>query len=272
MQDKPLQVALITGGSSGLGYSLAELLGMDGYKVLILARENNRIKNALQKLSAKGIDARGISCDVTNGKQLHEASLLVGSDYGNIDFLVLNAGSVSTRLVVDYDSPEALKSDLENDLWGTVQSAYYFVPLLKEGSKVLMTSSGFGLIGAAGYSTYCAAKAGIINFGESLRRELLYKKIAVYVSVPGDMDTSQFEAEIAGQPEWMKAQSSPRKLMSAEIAAKKILGQCRGYSKFLIAPSNDVRLLIVVSKLLPRRLRDKLLDSMFPRPKQIIKG
>jgi short-subunit dehydrogenase len=263
----PSQVALITGGSSGLGYAMAELLGNAGYRILILARDEGRIERAVNQLSENDIEVKGLPCDITNSDQLRDTAAFVRSEYGNIDFLVLNAGSVSTRLIIDYNSPEELKSDLENDLWGTVQSAYFFVPLLKEGSKVLMTSSGFGLMGAAGYSTYCAAKAGIINFGESLRRELLYKKIAVYVSVPADMDTPQFSAEIAGQPEWMKEQSSPRKLMSAGFAAKKILSQCRGNSKFLIVPGNDVRLLILASKLLPRRLRDKLLDSMFPRPK-----
>ncbi len=261
------RVALITGGSSGLGFSFAEVLGKEGYQVIILARNKERIDKALEGLAVNRIKASGIACDVTSEINLRAAASSVKSSYGGIDFLVLNAGSVSTKLLCDYAGPEELKSDLETDLWGIIQSAYFFVPLLNEGSRVLMTSSGFGLMGSAGYSTYCAAKAGIINFGESLRRELLYRKIAVYVTVPGDMDTPQFAAEIAGQPGWMKEQSSPRKLMSTQLAAKKILRQCRGHSKFLIVPSADVRLLIFVSKLLPRKLRDKLLDRMFPRPR-----
>jgi short-subunit dehydrogenase len=261
------RVALITGGSSGLGFSFAELLGKEGYQVIILARNKERIDKAIERLEENRINARGFACDITNENQLRDTVSFVKSTCGSIDFLALNAGSVSTKLLCDYADPGELKKDLETDLWGTVQSAWFFVPLLNEGSRVLMTSSGFGLMGSAGYSTYCAAKAGIINFGESLRRELLYRKIAVYVTVPGDMDTPQFAGEIAGQPGWMKEQSSPRKLMSTQVAAKKILRQCRGYSKFLIVPGADVRLLIFVSKILPRKLRDILLDRMFPRPR-----
>jgi 3-dehydrosphinganine reductase len=129
-----------------------------------------------------------------------------------------------------------------------------------------MISSGFGIMGAAGYSMYCAAKAGVVNFGESLRRELLCKKIGVYVACPGDMDTPQFRNEVKNQPEWMK-QSSPRKVVPVENAAKKILSQCKGHKKYLIVTGSDVKLLAIASKLLPRKWRDSLLDGMLPRPK-----
>lgn len=260
-------IALITGGSSGLGYAFATWLGTRGYDIYILARDKSRLRISVEKLSEIQVHATGIACDVTSPVQLQEAAEKISNLSAKVDFLILNAGSVSTKLLTDYADPEELKSDLENDLWGTIQSAYYFVPLLREGSRVLLTSSGFGLMGAAGYSTYCAAKAGIIYFGESLRRELLHRKIQVYVTCPGDMDTPQFAAEIAGQPGWMKAQSSPRKLMSAEKAADKILRNCKGRMRFLIIPSSDVKMLLIASRLLPRKWRDRLLDNMFPRPK-----
>lgn len=259
--------ALITGGSSGLGLAYAEILGIQGYQIVILARDTQRIQDSVKTLSEKGIDAYGFSCDITNESQLKNSVDQVKNLTKQIDFLILNAGQVSTCLVSDYSSVIELKSDLEVDLWGVIQSAYFFIPFLKDGSKVLMTSSGYGMMGAAGYSTYCAAKAGIINFGESLRRELLCRKIGVYVVCPGDMDTPQFRGEIAGQPHWMKEQASPRKLRDVKSEAKRILTQCRGTSKFLILPDNDVKLLSIVIKLLPRRLKDKLLDRLFPRPR-----
>jgi short-subunit dehydrogenase len=261
------KTALITGGSSGLGYTIAGLLGKKGYHVIILARNKERIDRAVENLRADQITLHGLVCDITVEKELRDVASWIRSEGIRIDFLVLNAGTVSTKLLCDYPDVHELKKDLEIDLWGTIQSAYFFVPFLTEGSKVLMTSSGFGLMGSAGYSVYCAAKAGIINFGESLRRELLHQNIGVYVTCPGDMDTPQFAGEIAGQPAWMKKQSSPRKLMPADKAAKRILKKCKGHSKFLIIPSSDVRLLQIASKLLPRKLRDYLLDSMFPRPK-----
>ncbi|NTW31281.1 MAG: SDR family NAD(P)-dependent oxidoreductase [Bacteroidetes bacterium] len=260
------KTAVITGGSSGLGYALAELLGEQGYHIVLLARNKQRLDDAVAELAKKNYAVNGIICDITNENQVREASEKLKADYGKIDFLILSAGEVTTKLLCDYNGTAELKKDIDIDLWGTIQSAYFFTPLLVNGSKMLMISSGFGIMGAAGYSIYCAAKAGIVNFGESLRRELLYKNIAVYVACPGDMDTPQFRNEVKNQPEWMK-QESPRKVMPVEVAAKKILKQCNGHKKYLIITGSDVKLLATASKILPRKWRDWLLDNMLPRPK-----
>ena len=260
------KTAVITGGSSGLGFALAELLGRQGYHIVLLARNKQRLDNAIDELVKKNYTANGIICDITNENQVREATQKLKTDYGKIDFLILNAGEVTTKLLCDYSSIPELKKDLDIDLWGTIQTAYFFTPLLVEGSKILMTSSGFGIMGAAGYSIYCAAKAGVVNFGESLRRELLYKKIAVYVACPPDMDTPQFRNEVKNQPVWMK-QSSPRKCMPVEVAAAQMLKQCKGHKKYLIVTGSDVKLLAAATKILPRKWRDGLLDGMLPRPK-----
>lgn len=259
------KTAVITGGSSGLGFSIAEQLGSEGYQIAILARNQQRIDNAIIKLASKNIKAKGFSCDVTNEHQLQEASESVKAEFGKIDFLVINAGEVTTKLLNDYTSVSELKKDLEIDLWGTIQTAYFFTPMLVEGSKLLMISSGFGLIGGAGYSTYCAAKAGVINFGESLRREFLYKNINVYVACPGDMDTPQYQNEIKGQPQWLKKDSA-RKVMAVDIAARKILKKCNGKARFLIVTGADTNLLMFVSRILPRTWTNRLIDMALPRP------
>lgn len=264
------KLALITGGSSGLGLSFAKQLGKQGYQIIILARNKQRSEQAIDLLKDIGVEAKAILCDITKEEEVREAAIKVKSEYHKIDFLILNAGEVTPKLLCDYINVTELKNDLEVDLWGTIQCAYFFSPLLEEGAKVLMTSSGFGLMGAAGYSIYCAAKAGIINFAESLRRELLYKKIGVYVACPGDMDTPQLQYELAHQPDWMK-QSSPRKTMPVEIAAQKILRKCKGNLKFLIIVGADTKLLTIVTKLLPRKWRDKMIDNMIPRPKKNVK-
>jgi short-subunit dehydrogenase len=249
-----------------LGYALADLLGGQGYQIALLARNKQRLDSAVSELAKKNYKVSGIICDVTSEEQVREASEKLKADYGKIDFLILNAGEVTTKLLHEYSGVAELRKDLDIDLWGTIQTAYFFTPLLVEGSKMLMTSSGFGIMGSAGYSIYCAAKAGVVNFGESLRRELLYKNIAVYVACPGDMDTPQFRNEVKNSPEWMK-QGSPRKCMPVEVAAKKMINQCKGHKKFMIITGSDVKLLAIASKILPRKWRDGLLDGMMPRPK-----
>lgn len=259
--------ALITGGSSGLGLAYARNLGLAGYEIIILARNQERIDKALRMLSNLGIKAYGISSDITDTRKLSEAVDNVQNIAGKLDFLILNAGEVTPRLLVDFTSAEDLKKDIDIDLWGTVLSAWHFVPLMKEGSKILMTSSGFGLIGAAGYPTYCAAKAGVINFAASLRRELLVKKISVYVTCPGDTDTPQLAGELADQPQWMKEQNAPRKILPADIMAGRILKKCKGNARLMILPNGDIRLLNLVLRLLPEKLTNRLLDHVFPRPR-----
>jgi len=260
------KIAVITGGSSGLGFAFAEILGEQGYQIVLLARNKERLDKAIDDLTKKNIETKGIICDITSENDVRDASEKLKADYGKIDFLILNAGEVTTKLLADYTDVKEIKKDLDIDLWGTIQTAYFFTPLLVEGSKLLMTSSGFGLMGPAGYSIYAAAKAGVVNFGESLRRELLCKKIGVYVACPGDMDTPQFRNEVANQPEWMK-QSSPRNVVPVEGSAKKILNQCKGHKKYLIITGSDVKLLQIGSKILPRKWRDSLIDGMLPRPK-----
>ena len=257
--------ALITGGSSGLGFNLATQLGKNGYRVIILARNQAKIDQAVGQLNKENIDVIGISCDTTDEAGLEKTFDSVKSEFGKIDFLILNAGVVTTKLLSDYTDSASLKQDVEIDLWGTILTTWRFLPLLDQGSKILMISSGFGLMGTAGYSMYCAAKAGIVNFAESLRRELLVKNINVYVACPGDMDTPQFHEEIKNSPGWMKKQT-PRKMTSTGIVAARILKQCKGKRKFLIIPASDVKLLVVVSKIVPRKFRDFLLDNMFPQP------
>jgi NAD(P)-dependent dehydrogenase (short-subunit alcohol dehydrogenase family) len=265
------RTALITGGSSGLGLSLAKKLGSAGYAVVILARDQDRIERALGELRALNISATGYGCDVSDERRLAEVSKHVAAEHGALDFLVLNAGVVTTRLLDDYAEPAEIRRDLEINLLGVIFCSHFFAPLLRQGARLLMVSSGFGLMGAAGYSVYCASKAGIVNFAESLRRELLCHDIRVHVACPGDMDTPQFENEMRTQPDWMK-QDSPRSVLPVDVAAQRILEQCRGRGKFLILSSADVRLLAALTKILPRAVRDYLLDRLMPRPKSAGSG
>jgi short-subunit dehydrogenase len=244
---------------------MAQNLGRAGYRLFLLARNESQLQQAAAQLQQAGIVVDTYRADVSRESDLSQVAIELQRTVGHIDFLILNAGMVTVKLLRDYSSTDELRQDLDIDLWGTIMSAYSFQPLLREGSKILMISSGFGLMGAAGYSIYCAAKAGVVNFAEALRRELLSQKIQVFVACPGDIDTPQYAFEMQSQPDWMQKET-PRKLMKPEEAARIILGACRQEKRFLITNSSDVRLLMLVSKLLPRRWRDWLLDRMFPRP------
>jgi 3-dehydrosphinganine reductase len=258
------KTALITGGSSGLGFELAKSLSMHGHVPVILARNQEKIENALTELRLIQLEALGFSCDIADANRLKEVCALVRERRESIDFLAINAGAVTVHLLSEYPDAEILKRDLETNLWGAILTVHTFLPLLHPGSKILFISSGFGLMGPAGCSVYAASKAGMINFAESLRRELLGYYITVHVACPGDMATPQFFEERRTMPEWMK-QQAPRGMMHPRVAAEKILKKCRK-KRFLIIINPEIFALILLGKFTPRRLRDFLLDRMFPLP------
>jgi NAD(P)-dependent dehydrogenase (short-subunit alcohol dehydrogenase family) len=260
------KIALITGGSSGLGLSMAKKLAGEGYTPILVARNTAKLDNAVNVIKNAGFAAKAFTADVSKVSEIERVAREVEKEFGEIHFLVLNAGVVHTKLLLDYDNMDTLKEVLEIDLWGTVLCARCFVPLMKSGSRILLVSSAFALIGGAGYSTYCAAKAGVMNFGESLRRELLSKSIAVYVACPADIDTPQYEQEIADSPSWMNSSHRNRPL-SADVAAKRILKKCTG-SRFLIIINSDVLLLQFIARIFPRRLKDLIIDHSLPSPQK----
>jgi short-subunit dehydrogenase len=259
--------ALITGGSSGLGFAIAKNLAEKGYVPLLIARKKDKLDEAVNALKKMGFNGDGFQGDITSPKDLTSIFETIKRRFEKIDFLVLNAGVVTVSLLADYSEYVKMKEDIEIDLWGTILSTRIFMSLLKPGSQILLISSALGLIGAAGYSTYCAAKAGIVNFAEAIRRELLFKDISVYVACPADIDTPQYVEERKSMPEWMlKAGSGRRSLLSPEKAAEKILTQCKG-KKFLITINSEISLLRILNKALPWRIVSSILDSSLPRPK-----
>lgn len=259
------RVALITGGSSGLGLALARHLAGQGYIPVIMARNEQRLDAAVALLRQTGQEAFGYAGDVTRPGDLMDVVHKVETRFSGVDFLIVNAGVVHVNLLEDFTNLDDLKADIETDLWGAVLSTRVFAPLLTPGAKVLFISSGFGLMGTAGYTAYCAAKAGVINFAAALRRELLRRKIAVYVACPADIDTPQYREEQASMPGWMHAAGARKRVMAPEIAAAKIIRKCTG-DRFLILINFEVQLLMFVNRLLPLRWVNAILDRLFPRP------
>jgi short-subunit dehydrogenase len=258
------KTALITGGSSGLGFEFARQLGECGYAPILLARDQKKLDNAVVTLAKQGITAVGYAGDITDEVRLHAIAEEIEAANGTIDFLILNAGVVTVQLLSLFNDASEAKRDMEINLGGTILSAWTFLPLVNRGGSVLMISSAFGLMGPAAYSVYAASKAGVISFAESLRRELLCKKISVHVACPADMDTPQLHEEHKRLPAWFKA-GDPRRAISPQLAARRILKQCNRKT-FLIIIQFEIHLLNIMNRFLPRRMRDYFLDRMFPVP------
>lgn len=261
------KLALITGGSSGLGYEMARQLRAQGYGLILLARDRLKLERARQSLLAggEGPPVHVVSCDLADDVAVERAFVDVRALCQRIDFLILNAGVASIELVEDYPSLAAVTGNLRANLLGAVATTHLALPLLSAGSRILFVSSGFAFVGPAGYTLYATAKAGLNVFADGLRRELLRRKIAVHVTCPGDIDTPMYQGELRTMPDWIRAKMGRAKPMPADKAALYILERCfRG--RYMIVPSADVRLLIAIQSLLPRWLSMRLIDRILPLP------
>ena len=136
-------VAVITGGSSGLGLSMARRLARDGYALALLARQTGPLETAAAETQAHGAETFVLPCEVTCHDQMIHAAQETRTRFGRVDFLIVNAGVIYPGLVEDIDRIDDLKAHIEINLWGAVLTVRTFAPLLTHGGRILFVSSGF---------------------------------------------------------------------------------------------------------------------------------
>ncbi|MCJ8144631.1 SDR family NAD(P)-dependent oxidoreductase [Ancylobacter sp. A5.8] len=190
---------LITGGSSGIGFALAEAFLAKGARVAISGRRADRVAQAVARLEAGGRGAHGIVADVATSEgraaTLDEALAALGG----LDILVNNAGGVRAGRLEN--TPEAeLLAMIEVDLVAPILLTRDALPALRASGDavVVNVASGIALIGAPFYATYAAVKAGLARFGESLRRELKGEGVHVMTAYPAGTDTPMMASNRAG--------------------------------------------------------------------------
>jgi len=261
------KTALITGGSSGIGFALADELVRRGLNVILVARRMELLKEAKVKLEGLtdktgSVSVKIVSADVSSIHSVRIAEEDIGRDISSIDMLINCAGVLKPALLEDF-TDEEINNQIQINLLGMINVTRQFLKYLSEGSTVINISSALGLFGMAGYTAYSASKFGIIGFSDALRRELKSRKISVHVVCPSDVDTPQFKQEHDDMPEWMKTESRPKAVSPALVARKILRGAKRG--KFYILTNGMVKLLVVFLRLFPGLTRI-ILDGIFPRP------
>jgi short-subunit dehydrogenase len=261
------KVALITGGSSGLGLEMARQLSLKNYDLVLLARDAVKLKSVktfLERGNAR-ITVHTFVCDVSDEEAICATFEEVRKHIQGIDFLIINAAIATIDLLGDYKTLHEVTRNLKINLLGSVASTYLGIPLLRRDAHVLFISSGFGLVGAAGYSLYAASKGGLNNFADAIRRELLPHKIHVHLACLGDLDTPMYAGELEAMPAWIKAKMGRGKPMKVDAAATDILKGCFR-RQFRINLSGDVKLLILIQKLLPQKISTYVIDRILPFP------
>tara|TARA_B100000427_G_scaffold249628_1_gene212816 strand:- start:12672 stop:13472 length:801 start_codon:yes stop_codon:yes gene_type:complete len=258
------KISLITGGASGIGLAFAQQLVSENYTVCIVGRNQKKLNEAKQSILDLGGQCVTYRGDVSKWDDLTQIADDFKQKFSSLDLLVVNAGVIYANTVADMPI-ENIESIFQTNLIGAVKTTKLFSPLMPNKSQILFMASGFGIIGAAGYASYCASKAGMMVFAESLKRELLHKKIKVQVACPADTDTPQYQLEKINKPSWLRVNKQVNIKSAAKVVS--IIRKKQRTNRFFIFTSMDVFIAHFLSKISPRNFRDMTLNILLPRPR-----
>ena len=206
------QVAVITGGSRGIGLATARLFLDRGAKVAICARNPENLQAAEKKLGRAG-EIEAVLADVRDISQIQNFIDRAHERFGRIDVLVNNAGRVTSGQFADQPL-ESIDEIIDVNLKGVLYSTRAVLPVMlaQQSGVIVSVSSGAGLAGFAGLVTYCASKFGVTGFTESLSREVLIHGIRVYAVCPGRVAT-EMQQEYSGRRQGMPPERVADKIL-----------------------------------------------------------
>ncbi|MEW6717993.1 MAG: SDR family oxidoreductase [Chloroflexota bacterium] len=260
------KLALITGGSSGIGLALAKELAGHGARVWLLARRKDALSEAQKKISSA---CRTISMDVSDWNQVKRAVGQVIRESGVPDIIINSAGVTQPGYVQELDV-DIFRQMMEINYMGTVHVVKALLPgIIERGSgHIINISSAAGFLGVFGYSAYGASKYAVRGFSDVLRVELKPHGIRVSVAFPPDTDTPQLAYEAPFKPPETKALSGTTKILSPEVVAREILSAAaRG--KYIILPGFDTKLLYHLNNMLGNGVY-AIMDWLITRARQKI--
>jgi len=185
------KVAVVTGGTRGIGYRIAERLLENGASVVICSREGTAVQKATESLKKKvGGRVEGIATDVRDYHQVERLMALAEEKFGGIDILVNNAG-IGIFRSVDKLSPEEWDAVIETNLSGCFYCVRAAAPRMKRrgGGYIFNISSLAGKNAFAGGAAYNASKFGLNGFSEAMMLDLRYDNIRTSYIMPGSVAT-----------------------------------------------------------------------------------
>ncbi|MFP4116687.1 MAG: SDR family NAD(P)-dependent oxidoreductase [Candidatus Aenigmatarchaeota archaeon] len=182
------KVAIVTGGSSGIGKAIAERYVEEGAEVVIADIDKEKGKKVAEKVGCKFK-----KCDVSDWKSVKELVDSTAKDYGRLDIIVNNAG-IGSQSTIEEMSIDEWKKILSVDLDGVMHGTKAAVDYLKETEGcVINMGSIYGLTGDIGATAYNAAKGGVVNFTRSVADDLAQYNIRVNSICPGFVETPMIE-------------------------------------------------------------------------------
>jgi NAD(P)-dependent dehydrogenase (short-subunit alcohol dehydrogenase family) len=188
------RAALVTGGSSGIGFAIARVLGEDGYALTVSARRAKKLEAAADELRGEGLEVESVPAQMTDEDDVVNLVAAHREKYGRLDVLVNNAG-IGIGQPIEEIRTKLLDMQLDVNVRSLIIATREALPMLKEAGAehgkalIVNTASIAGKSGQAWLSIYAATKAAVINFSAGTQKELGDAGIQVTALAPAFVDT-----------------------------------------------------------------------------------
>lgn len=189
------KTALITGGTTGLGYEMARRYVEEGARVLITGRSQEKVDQAVSEL---GNNVQGIAADSSKVAELDKLADKVKETFGHVDILIANAGNGIFAHISEVDEA-TYDRQFDLNVKGVFFTVQKILPLMKKGGSIILTSSAVNAKGAPAGSLYFASKAAVRSFVRSMAAELGGRGIRVNSLSPGLIPTKFFKNSNLGE-------------------------------------------------------------------------
>jgi len=251
---KKYRLALITGGSSGIGLALAKALAKEGANLCLLARDLTRLANAQREVSTLTIrdeqKVDTISCDARDYEDLSKKLEIWTSIAGIPDLVINSAGVTYPGYFQDLDL-DIFYWMMDINYFGTLHVIKYLIDdMIKRGSGTIVNiSSQAGFAGVFGYSAYGPSKYAVRGLTDVVRSEMKPLGVACHIVFPPDTETPQLAFEKDLKPPETKALAGASSVLSAEKVAESILAGVKK-GKYVIIPGFEGKLIYLLIGLL----------------------
>ena len=218
------KVAIVTGGSRGIGAEVGARLAEDGAAVVVSGRDGERLQQTVREWETQGRAVLGVVADAASREDCERLVGTAKQHFGRIDVLVNNAGMTHDQLLVrmtDEDWDRVLEVNLRSAFLMTRAVSKALVRQ-KSGGRVINITSTAGAMGNAGQVNYSAAKAGLIGFTKAAARELAHWSILVNAVAPGLIETDMTKDLSATAREALLAQVPLKRSGTAREVAEMV--------------------------------------------------
>ncbi|RPH85576.1 MAG: 3-oxoacyl-[acyl-carrier-protein] reductase [Candidatus Rokuibacteriota bacterium] len=217
------KIAIVTGGSRGIGAAVAALLAEHGAAVVVSGRDATRLQRAVQELEERGATVHGVAADAAKREDVDRLVETAKERFGRVDILVNNAGTTRDGLLIrmkDEDWDRVMDTNLRGAFMTTRAAAKLMIR--QRSGRIINIASTAGAMGNAGQANYSAAKAGLIGLTKAAARELAHWGILVNAVAPGLIETDMTTALPAEARDALLAQVPLKRIGAAREVAEMV--------------------------------------------------